>query len=40
MTEDQVRAELSKKGWTEKEDQDEVFASIEAIQGATELNRY
>ncbi len=38
-TDDQVRSELSKKGWTEKQDQDEVFESIGAIQGATELNR-
>lgn len=36
---DQVRVELSKMGWTEKEDQDDVFESIEALQGATELNR-
>jgi hypothetical protein len=38
-TEDQVRTELSKMGWTEEQDQDEVFESISAVQGATELNR-
>lgn len=38
-TEDQVRIELSKMGWTEEQDQDEVFESIGAVQGATELNR-
>ncbi|GAB3540228.1 hypothetical protein GCM10027443_37860 [Pontibacter brevis] len=38
-TEDQVRTELSKMGWTEEQDQDEVFESIGAVQGATELNR-
>lgn len=38
-TEAQVRTELSKMGWTEKQDQDEVFESIGAMQGATELNR-
>ncbi|GAL60571.1 hypothetical protein [Algibacter lectus] len=38
-TEDQVRDELSKMGWTEKQDQEEVFEAIEAIQGATEMNR-
>jgi len=38
-TENQVRTELSKKGWTEKQDQDEVFESIGALQDATELNR-
>lgn len=38
-TENQVRTELSKKGWTEKQDQDEVFESIGAFQSATELNR-
>lgn len=38
-TDEQVRTELSKMGWTEKQDQDEVFESIGAIQGATELNR-
>lgn len=38
-TEDQVRDELSKMGWTEKQDQEEVFESIGAMQGATEMNR-
>jgi len=38
-TEDQVRTELSKMGWTESHDQDEVFESIGAVQGATELQR-
>jgi len=38
-TEDQVREELSKMGWSEKQDQEEVFESIGAMQGATEMNR-
>lgn len=38
-TEDQVRNELSKMGWTEKQDQEEVFESIGAMQGATEMSR-
>lgn len=38
-TDNQVRTELSKMGWIEKQDQDEVFESIGAINGATELNR-
>ena len=38
-TESQVRTELSKKGWSEKQDQDEVFEAIGAIQDAQELNR-
>lgn len=38
-TEEQVRDELSKMGWTEKQDQEEVFESIGAIQEATEMNR-
>lgn len=38
-TENQVRSELSKMGWTDEQDQKEVFESIGAIQGATELNR-
>ncbi len=37
--ENQVRMELAKMGWTEKYDQDEVFESIGAVQGAVELNR-
>lgn len=38
-TEDQVRAELTKMGWNNTQDQDEVFESIGALQGATEMNR-
>lgn len=38
-TEEQVRNELKNKGWTEKQNQDEVFEAIEAIYGANELNR-
>ncbi|HAA12186.1 MAG TPA: hypothetical protein DCE41_10995 [Cytophagales bacterium] len=38
-TENQVRSELSKLGWTEEQDQNEVFESIGALQVATELNR-
>lgn len=38
-TKEQVRAELSKMGWTKKLNQDEVFNSIGAMQSATELNR-
>lgn len=38
-TENQVREELSKMGWNEKRDQEEVFESIGAIDGATEMNR-
>ena len=38
-TEDQVRDELSKMGWTEKQDQEEVFESIGTMQGATEMSR-
>lgn len=38
-TEDQVRDELSKKGWSKKQEQDEVFESIGAMQGANEMNR-
>ena len=38
-TEEQVRAELSNMGWKEEIDQDEVFASIGAMQNAMELNR-
>ena len=38
-TEDQVRTELSKMGWVKAQDQDEVFESIGAMQGATELMR-
>ncbi len=38
-TEDQVRAELTKMGWSKTQDQDEVFESIGALQGATEFRR-
>lgn len=38
-TEDEVRHELEKMGWTDRQSQDEVFESIGAIQDATELNR-
>lgn len=38
-TEVQVRAELSKMGWREKQDQDEVFEAIGAVHGAAEWNR-
>jgi hypothetical protein len=38
-TEDQVRNELAKKGWSEKMNQDEVFEAIGGFQSATELNR-
>lgn len=38
-TEEQVRIELKSKGWSEKQNQDEVFEAIEAIYGVYELNR-
>lgn len=38
-TEDEVRNELAKKGWTDKVNQDEVFEAIGGFQNATELNR-
>lgn len=38
-TEQEVRNELSKKGWVNKVNQDEVFEAIGGIQNATELNR-
>jgi len=38
-TEEQVRTELSRMGWSQKQDQDEVFESIGAIQEATQLDR-
>jgi len=38
-TENQIRSELSRMGWTETQDQDEVFESIGAVQGATQFNR-
>lgn len=38
-TEEQVRSELAKMGWIEKQNQDEVFESIGAIQGAREWSK-
>ncbi|CAD7797033.1 hypothetical protein CHRY9390_00099 [Chryseobacterium aquaeductus] len=38
-TEDEVRNELAKKGWTEKLNQDEVLEAIGGFQTATEINR-
>ena len=38
-TEQQVRAELSKIGWSDSQNQDEVLKAIEAIGYAQELNR-
>ena len=38
-TENEVRNELAKKGWTDKLNQDEVFEAIGGFQTATELNR-
>lgn len=38
-TEEEVRNELAKKGWSEKINQDEVFEAIGGFQNATELNR-
>jgi hypothetical protein len=38
-TEDQVRVELSKMGWSESLNQDEVFESIEAIHTSIEFER-
>ncbi|MFD1601808.1 hypothetical protein ACFSJW_17325 [Flavobacterium artemisiae] len=38
-TENEVRAELSKKGWSEKRNQDEVFEAIGAINDVKELSR-
>lgn len=38
-TEEEVRIELSKMGWSEKPDQDEVFESIGALQDAWNFNR-
>lgn len=38
-TEEEVRNELAKKGWTAKINQDEVFEAIGGFQSATELNR-
>lgn len=38
-TEEEVRYELAKKGWTDKINQDEVFEAIGGFQNATELNR-
>lgn len=38
-TEDQVRKELTLKGWTEIQNQDEVFEAIGALQTTQEVNR-
>lgn len=38
-SEDEVRDKLSKMGWTNIKDQDEVFASIGAVQTAIQINR-
>jgi len=38
-TEDQVRKELALKGWTETQNQDEVFEAIGALQTTQEVNR-
>ncbi len=38
-SEDQVREQLSKMGWTDKQDQDEVFEAIGAINTSIEFNR-
>lgn len=38
-TQEEVRNELAKKGWTDKINQDEVFEAIEGFHNATELNR-
>lgn len=38
-TEDQVRVELSKMGWSDKQDQEQVFECIGSIQGAYEMQR-
>ena len=38
-SEEEVRKELAKMGWTEKKNQDEVFEAIGGFQNATELNR-
>ena len=37
--EEQIRAELSKMGWTEKLDQDEVFISLGALEATIDFNR-
>jgi len=38
-TEAQIRKELALKGWTELQNQDEVFEAIEALQTTQEVNR-
>lgn len=38
-TEDQVRKELALKGWTETQNQDEVFEAIGALQTTQDVNR-
>ncbi|PWJ43206.1 hypothetical protein [Sediminitomix flava] len=38
-TEDEVRTELRKMGWSNKNDQEDVFEALGAIQGAQEIER-
>jgi hypothetical protein len=38
-TEDQIRKELALKGWTETQNQDEVFEAIGALQTTQDVNR-
>jgi hypothetical protein len=38
-TEDEVRKELSLKGWSDEQNQNEIFEAIDAIHSATEINR-
>ncbi|GAA4354946.1 hypothetical protein GCM10023185_17290 [Hymenobacter saemangeumensis] len=38
-SEEEVRAELSRKGWSDVKNQDEVFEAIVGLQNAVELNR-
>lgn len=39
-SEEEVRSELSKMRWSDRQDQDEVFESIGAIQGSAEFNKF
>ncbi|MBL7788766.1 MAG: hypothetical protein JNL75_02900 [Chitinophagales bacterium] len=38
-TEEEIRTELAKKGWSDSINQDEVFEAIVGLQDATEINR-
>lgn len=38
-SEEEIRSELAKKGWSDKKNQDEVFEAIGGMQNAIELNR-